>query len=249
MSVKKVYITEVTGQKTLEIEQKYAIKENSIIELKGEFRSAGKIKSKIYFGLKCLREDGRNISGTEIYRLEEPIIITSINGDNKSFILEKKPEKWNNQNDSYSLFHCKYIGIYLDGDTNHLPDYLLKYSNYNNNILYLNESISNEILGKINNNITKVMNHYDTNNYDYSAAGFNGDNGGAEEVPSENWKEYSAIYEGFSSFTGIIKDIKGKYRPGTKQVLPIILCNYGQSNDAILEIKNIEIVLKKKHNS
>lgn len=249
MSVKSYNITEVTGPKTIEIEKQYIINENTIIELKGEFRSSGKIKSKIQFGLKCLREDGRNISGTEIYRYEEPITIESINSDNKTIILEQNPKKWNNQDHPYANLHCKYIGIYLDGDIKHLPDYLLKYSNYDNNILYLNEPVTDDIFEKIKINITKVMNHADTNNYDYSAAGFNGDNGGAEEVPSENWKEYKAIYKGFGPFTGVIKDIRGKFRPGTKQVQPIILCNYGQNNDAILEIKNIEMILKNTQHS
>ena len=81
------------------------------------------------------------------------------------------------------------------------------------------------------------MNHNrgNTCSFDYSAA--------CGEIVPENWKEYKALYEGFSSGFG---DIKGKYRPETKKVLPFIICNYEQNEDAILEIRNIEIIIKDK---
>ena len=214
---------------------KFQIHEDSVIELRGEFRSAGKIKSIIYFGLKCFKEDGTEISREDINRVDEPLLITSINTDNKSLFLNKKPEKWNNQNDSYSETYSKLIGFYFDGNINHVPDYSLKYKNYENNLIHFNSEIPKEILDKIIPYQTKVMNHNNGNgySYDYSAA--------LGEVVPEQWKEYKAKYEGFSSGFG---DIKGKFRLGTKIVSPFIICNSRQNEDAILEVRNVEIIVK-----
>ncbi len=81
------------------------------------------------------------------------------------------------------------------------------------------------------------MNHNAGNGYgyDYSAAC-------GVDVP-EQWTEYKAKYEGFSYGYG---DIKGKFRLGTKIVSPFVICNYCQNDEAILEIRNIEIVIKDK---
>ena len=238
MSVTQNFIISIKGNKDmLDCKNKYQLDEDSIIELKGEFRSAGKIKSLIYFGLKCFRENGQGIERKDINRINEPLLITSINTDNKSLFIHKKPEKWNNNNDSYSETYRKHIGFYFDGNINHLPDYLLKYNNYDNNLIYLKSEIPKEISDKIIPYQTKIMNHNEGNSlsYDYSAAC-------GEYVP-EQWTEYKAIYEGFSCGYG---DIKGKFRLGTKIVAPFVSCNYTQNEDAILEIRNIEMIIKNK---
>ena len=233
MSVNKNLILSIKGYKDLDCKSKYQIDEDEIIELKGEFRSAGKIKSLIYFGLKCFRENGQGILREDINRINEPLLITSINTDNKSLFFHKKPEKWNNNNDS----GLKHIGFYFDGNINHLPDCLLQYNNYDNNLIYLKSEIPKEISEKIIPYQTKIMNHNYGNGYayDYSAAC-------GVYVP-EQWTEYKAIYEGFSCGYG---DIKGKFRPGTKIVAPFVLCNYAQNEDAVLEIRNIEMITKNK---
>ena len=236
MSINQNLVLSIKGCKDqLDCKNKFQIHEDSVIELRGEFRSAGKIKSIIYFGLKCFKEDGTEISREDINRVDEPLLITSINTDNKSLFLNKKPEKWNNQNDSYSETYSKLIGFYFDGNINHVPDYSLKYKNYENNLIHFNSEIPKEILDKIIPYQTKVMNHNNGNgySYDYSAA--------LGEVVPEQWKEYKAKYEGFSSGFG---DIKGKFRLGTKIVSPFIICNSRQNEDAILEVRNVEIIVK-----
>ena len=238
MSISQNFIITVKGHKDqLDCKNKYPIFEDSVAELKGEFRSAGKIKSKIYFGLKCFKEDGTGIEREDINRVDESLLITSINTDNKSIFLNKKPEKWNNQTDSYSQTYSKIIGFYFDGNINHLPDHLLKYKNIDNNLINLDAEIPKEITQQINPFQSKVMNHNAGNgsSYDYSAAC-------GVDVP-EQWTEYKAKYEGFSHGYG---DIKGKFRLGTKIVSPFVICNYKQNEDAILEIRNIEIVIKDK---
>ena len=238
MSVNQNFIISIKGCKDqLDCKNKYQIDEDSIIELKGEFRSAGKIKSLIYFGLKCFKENGQGIEREDINRINEPLLITSINTDNKSLFIHKKPEKWSNNNDSYSETYLKFIGFYFDGNINHLPDCLIKYNNYDNNLIYLKSEIPKEISEKIIPYQTKIMNHNNGNgsSYDYSAAH-------GEYVP-EQWTEYKAIYEGFSNGYG---DTKGKFRLGTKIVAPFVICNYRQNEDAILEIRNIEMITKNK---
>ena len=111
----------------------------------------------------------------------------------------------------------------------------MKLGNYQDNTINLNKEIPRDIVDKIIPFKTKVMNHYSSYFRDYSAAC-------NDEVP-EIWKEFKAEYTGFSNGYG---DIKGKFRLGTKIVSPFVICNYGQNDDAILEIRNIEINIKDK---
>ena len=215
----------------------YNVDEDTTLELKGEFRSIGKEKSRIYFGLHCLKEDGNDIIGKEIYRTNESLLITSYDSNNKKLVLEKKPETWNNYNDSISENQRKAIGIYFDGKINHLPDYLIDtpaYNNFTDNTIILNKEIPNEILNKIIPSTTRVMNHYHSNTYDYSAASY-------ACVP-ETWTEYKAVYNGFSEYG----DLPGKFRLGTKKVSPFILPNNNQNNYAVLEVRNIEVQINDK---
>ena len=231
---------EIKGNNFITSEIKYPITPDTNIELKGDFCSSGKNKSKIYFGLRCFKENGEEIFAYEVYRINEPLLITSISSDGKSLTLNKTPEKWNNSNedDKYSLDNCKYLGLYFDGNTDRLADYIIHtpaYKKFNNNIIYLNKEIPNDIINKIIPYQTKIMNHYDSLARDYSAAC-------GVDVP-EKWTEYKAEYKGFSSGFG---DISGKYRPGTKSVCPFIHCNHKQSEEAILYIKKVEIIVKDK---
>ena len=152
----------------------------------------------------------------------------------KSFILEKKPETWYNSNRS----DLKVIGIYFDGNIDRLPDYLINYPAYDtyadNNII-LNEKLPKEIYDKIVPFRTRVMNHYSSSTYDYSAA--------SHVKVDRQWTKFEAIYNGYSIGYG---DIKGKFRLGTKSISPFVLANYHQKDEAILEIKNIEITVKNK---
>ena len=59
MSVNHNLTISIKGCKNqLDCKNKYQIDEDSIIELKGEFTSSGKIQSRIFFGLKCFKENG-----------------------------------------------------------------------------------------------------------------------------------------------------------------------------------------------
>ena len=236
MSMETTSILSIKGYKHIN-SNRYPVNEETVMELKGEFRSSGEIKSRIYFGLRCFKENGDEILDYHINRVNEPLLLTSINTDGKSFTLNKKPEKWNVTNDS-KLYYLKYLGLYFDGNINRLPDYIINapaYNNYQDNTINLNKEIPKDIVDKIIPFKTQVMNHYSSGTYDYSAACH-------DEVP-EIWKEFKAEYTGFSNGYG---DIKGKFRPETKSVIPFVLCNYGQNENAVLEIKNVEIVIKDK---
>ena len=237
MSIESINIISIKGYKEIRSKNRYPVNEETVMELRGEFRSSGKIKSIIYFGLGCFKENGEEILDPQVNRVDESLLITSINTDGKSFSLNKKPEKWNNSNDK-NYNYLKYLGIYFDGNVKHLPDYIIQapaYDNFQDNIINLNKEIPKNILDRIIPFETRVMNHFGSNNYDYSAACRN-------EVPT-NWTVFSAEYNGFSHGDG---DIKGKFRPETKSVAPFVLCNYSQNEDALLEIKNVEIVIKDK---
>lgn len=242
MSIETFNVMNIRGDKDISCSIKYPISPDSFLELKGEFRSSGKIKSHLWFGLNCFRENGKEIESFEIYRINEPLIITSVSSDGKSFSLIKKPEKQINSDEKndYDKSYRKYLGFYFDGNINRLPDYVIKspaYKIFTDNNIYLNNEIPKEIIGKIKLYETKVMNQFGNSTYDYSAAN-------NAEVP-EHWTLFKAEYHGFSGIEG---DLKGKFRLETKSVSPIILCNHYQSEDAILEIKNVEIYLKDKPN-
>ena len=51
-----------TERHIVNFRNKYNIDEDTNIELRGEFRSIGKEKSIIYFGLHCFQEDDTEIS-------------------------------------------------------------------------------------------------------------------------------------------------------------------------------------------
>ena len=238
MSVAINQIITVTGNKQLNFQPKFPVNENTTVELRAEFQSIGKINSKIYFGLHCFTEEGTEILCQHIFRTKESLLITSKNNDMTNFTLEKKPETWNNSIQTYDEKNNKLIGLYFDGNIDRLPDYLIQspaYKTYEDNNILLNKAIPKEIYDKIIPFKTRIMNHYDSNTYDYSAA--------CNASVDKQWTKFEAIYNGFSNGYG---DIKGKFRLGTKVISPFILANYAQDSDAILEIKNIEIIVKDK---
>ena len=236
MSIAINEIITVTGNKRLDFQPKYPIDENTTVELSGQFRSTGTESSMIYFGLHSFGENGEEILSESINRVKEPLLIISKNTDMKSFILEKKPETWYNSINDQS--YLKIIGIYFDGNIDRLPDYLINYPAYDtyadNNII-LNKELPKEIYDKIVPFRTRAMNHFSSNAYDYSAACY--------AKVDRQWTKFEAIYNGYSIGYG---DIKGKFRLGTKSISPFVLANYGQKDEAILEIKNIEITVKNK---
>jgi hypothetical protein len=75
--------------------------------------------------LHCFKEDGTDIFAHDVYRTNESLLITSYDSNGKKLVLDKKPETWNNYDDSQSENQRKLIGIYFDGNINHLPDYLI----------------------------------------------------------------------------------------------------------------------------
>ena len=91
MSLNLINALEVKGNNFITSEIKYPITVNTYIELKGDFCSSGKNKSKIYFGLRCFKENGEEILAYEVYRENEPLLITSISLDGKSLTLNKMP--------------------------------------------------------------------------------------------------------------------------------------------------------------
>ena len=72
--------------------------------------------------------------------------------------------------------------------------------------------IPKEIYDKIKPFTTRVMNHYSSWTYDYSAASY--------KTVENKWTEFKAIYNEFSEGYW---DIKGKFRPGTKEISSFFL--------------------------
>ena len=89
MSIILDKIMTIEGYKELNFKNRYDVDEDTTIELKGVFRTSGKQKSVIYFGLHCFKEDGTEIMCQHVNRTKESLLITSKSSDGKSFSLEK----------------------------------------------------------------------------------------------------------------------------------------------------------------
>ena len=203
MSINFDKIMTIKGNKDLNFKNRYDVDEDTTIELKGEFRTSGKQKSIIYFGLHCFKEDGTEILDTDVNRTKESLLITSKSSDGKSFSLEKQPETQNKSNDSYSQQVYKGIGIYFNGDINRLPDYFINspaYDKYFDNNIILNKEIPKEINDKIIPFKTKVMNHYHSGTYDYSAA--------CNVSVPEYWTEYRDIEQNIMDLVMVMEILK-----------------------------------------
>ena len=224
--------------RTLMSRSLFEIFDNSIVKLKGEFRSVGKTPSILYFGLKCLNKNKEEITSQQINRINEPLLIKSIDVGNNTIILDNKPKNWINSEKPDDQRYRQYIGIYYDGNTEHLPDDLIispAFNTIEHEKIQLNQPIPPDIVEKIIPLKTKVMNHYGSSTYDYSVAG-------GISVPTK-WTPYFATYQEYSNGNG---DIRNKFRPTTKFICPVLLCNYYQKSEdnPILEIRNIEIKIK-----
>jgi len=226
--IEKYEAMRIIGPKELYSEQLYEIFEDSEIELSGEFRSEGSIGSRLFFGLRCYKENKSEIHSRLVWREQDSFVITSINKDGKTLFLNQNKVDTCRQ-------HKKCIGIYLDGNTNNLPNFLLEYAKIENNEIQLIEKMPNDVLNKIKIWISKVIIHYANGTFDYSACG-------GDIVPN-NWTKYEAKYYGNIQAFNFEK---GKLRPETKFISPFILANHYQDNKSILEIKNIQLNIKFK---
>ncbi len=212
--------------------------------LSGAFKSIGTIESRIFFGVVCYREDGTQIQAHDSFRrLESVTIVSVIEEDGRTILVPSDPipPTWSHND---SLSYQRALGFYLDNNIDHVPDIMHYFGDREQTVdsgayhidsssrIVLNKPLSDVDLARVKehlkNNKVTVMNHYSASTYHY---------GGASNVsvPRE-WTTYSTTYsgEGFN-------DVKGKLRMGTDSIEVLILANYSQGTQAILQFKDLQL--------
>lgn len=230
--VQSIFVSQ--GYKPLvnDLGEKIPIYPNTKVELKGTFRSTGKNLSCLYFGLHCYKKDGTEILSEQVLRVNEPLLITSLSSDSKSFTVHETPKNWFMKKETQA--YQRVLGFYYDGNTNRLPDYTTARGSYESicdKSIELVSPLPKEVTEKIEIYKTVVMNHFAGGTYDYSVCP-------GSYVPKE-WTTYQKDYFGESFEQNI-----GKFRPETKYIKPFMLINYNQSDDEILEMKDFEFNVK-----
>lgn len=212
---------------------------NMVITLMGDFISRGREESKVYFGIVCYRKDGTEIQSFHNLRKEEPYCIKEVSNDNglTVFKLSGTPISWFGNE---SLGYYRALGIYLDGDVTHEPDYVHYFHDRDADInsgsyqlhgdsVTLNKQLPDHILALVNQNISTVviMNHHAGGTYHYGAAA-------NKAIPKDKWETLSTKYQGEA-----FNDLPGKLRKGTDSIEILILAHYGQGEEkAVLEMRN-----------
>jgi hypothetical protein len=195
----------------------------------GRFRSAGAIDSRIYFGLSPYDSDKAFISAYMGNRTGSAGSIVLGTTTPTSLALAAAPTGWNQApGEGYQ----RAIGFYFDGDTSHLPDYVL--TNRNDGAytttgatLALNSAIPDDVFAALTAD-TVVHNHYSGGTYLYNAA--------SSQFPTSAWTEYTGTITG-EAFAGG----SSTFRPDTVYVRFMILANYQQDESATLYFTDLTI--------
>lgn len=199
--------------------------------LSGRFKNMWTESSTLLFWLKSFDENKEEINARKVWRVWNDVTIQSFDDEKITWI--ETPTWWTTWNVAY---HAKLIGIYYDGDTTKLPDYVLKwedftysdegrtpaYSEIIGNDIMLNRKIPDEIAANIVPWVTKIRSHksWPTFIYFYASA----------ENPSatlpENWetRSWEVAWEAFTFLT------QGNFRIDTKYVQIHILANWNGDN-------------------
>lgn len=199
---------------------------NNTYKLTGEFKNLWSESSTLLFWLKSYDENQEEINAWRIWRGWNAITVASFDDLKISWV--ETPTGWIVWNAAY---HQKAIGIYYDGDTTKLPDYVFKwkdfhyshevkqwwYSDVIGNDIMLTRKIPDEIAQNIIPWTTKVMNHRSWGTYLYYYQSTNPTSSVSNQWETRSWQ---ANGEEFS-----INPV-WKFRTGTKYVRIHILANH-----------------------
>jgi len=194
--------------------------------ISGRFKSDAATLSRLYFGVAPYTEEMRLIRAYDANRTGTALAVDPANTTATSILVDGIIGDW------YAPPQPGYrraIGFYFDGDTSHLPDFVLynsrdhyseeptagAYGLPNGDTLNLNIPIPDDVLAAITSD-TVIMNHYSGGTYHYTAASY-------VEVGPE-WTELSGVISGESFTPG-----NNIFRPQTRYVKILLLLNHGQS--------------------
>lgn len=222
-------------------------------KLSGLFRSAGSVSSRLYFGFAPYDKDKNFIHAYSVVRMGNDGIITAIAPGANQITVRDTLTGWVNFPSTVAVPAYAYqrsLGFYYDGDTTHLPDYVLvdytdgystdpaqgAYSSAIGNTIVLNSLLPAAVLTKLQESLVAgvnpvVKNHMSGSAYIYNSASYS-------PVPiSPFFTQYplssNTVITGAAFVEpGNTRPIYSYFYPGTKYVRLIMLTNYAQESSA-----------------
>lgn len=196
----------------------------------GRFRSNAVTESRFYFGVAPYDSEGKFISA---YRANRQGAITTVvrSATDATTITTVDPiDTWNQPETTQG--YRRAIGIYYDGDTTRLPDYVHTnnvdhlnigpefgaYSAATGTTITLNVDLPAEVLAQMTDQ-TAVANHYAGATYLYTAA--------SSEMATSDWTDFTGDLTG-----AVFSASRFQFRTGTRYVRFLILANYQQAGEA-----------------
>ncbi|MEW5894417.1 MAG: hypothetical protein AB1650_01480 [Candidatus Omnitrophota bacterium] len=212
------------GSRTILSKEPIQVDPDKQYQLSLEAMTAGEIPGDVYIGLACYDSRMRPIRDREVYRSGRGYVIDEAGSE--EILMKTDVYGWSGENDFAGR---KMLGFYFDGETKHLPDYILEnYEDYydrdpkqgaylqiRGNRITLNYPLPDEILEKIIPETTVIDNHYGGSVYHFVAAR-------REPVPTDEWALFQSDVISGEAFNDDLKH----FRPGTRYVRIVILSNY-----------------------
>ncbi|MDE1465096.1 hypothetical protein [Spartinivicinus poritis] len=206
-------------------------------QLSGRFKSTGSQASKIYFGLESYDENYNRIDSQHVNRAGTDGLVEQMTD---SVVYFKNPVTGWASSDTPA--YKRSIGVYLDGNINKKPDYLIHsdessadpekggYKLVDDYSIHLNQALPEDMLAKVQPGVTVLKNHQKSSSHIYIASG---------EVPQE-WTTYTRQLQGT-----IWQNSHDHFRPGTRYVKIYVAGNWGQGetmqfDDLVLKQVNEE---------
>ncbi|EKE28432.1 MAG: glycosyl hydrolase protein [uncultured bacterium (gcode 4)] len=193
----------------------------------GLFKSAWAIASRLYYGVATFDSNKNFIWAEDVIRYWNDVVVSSYNST--SITVNQTISWWQ---DPAAAYYNRSIWFYYDGNTSHLPDYVMMispnwaYSSAIWTTITLNYPLPAHVMTNLILWTTVIKNHWSGGSYLYSAAAY-------ESVPY-SWTKYQANITGewFGNWGGA-------FRLGTRYVKILFLNNYWQGSDTEMLYKNL----------
>lgn len=213
-----------TGLRAISSKDMIPVEPGKKYQLSVEAMSLGDSPSDVYIGLACYDSQKRLISDDAVNRSGQARVIVEVG----EALIQTDTDIFG-WADAKDFAGRRSLGFYFDGNTSHLPDYILggyedyysrdigqgAYAQIEGKTIQLNSKLPEEILKKIVLGKTVVDNHRGGGVYHYVAAQ-------RQAVPLGEWIVYQSDIISGEEFNDDI----ASFRTGTRYVRIVILSNY-----------------------
>jgi hypothetical protein len=217
-------VVEVDGYVYFKSKLRVAIDPSKKYILSGDVYSDGGAPGNFYLGFAPYDDTGTRIDSYSVFRTGTPGTVQSVS--NTEIVFTGSVSGWTQAGTTFA--GQRQLGIYLDGDTTHLPDYVIHnftdyyslnptdgaYSTTSGNRVFLNNVIPASITSLVVPGTTVIQDHRGSGSYIYAAANH-------QHPPVGTWTTYTSPVvtgESFNTFT--------QFWPETDSVEVVILANY-----------------------